>query len=561
MFAHAAESKGVELVAHYAQHDATLTRMRGDPLRLRQVLANLVGNAVKFTERGQVRVHVTRRAVQGRIAMEIVVEDTGIGIDASAQSGIFESFSQADGSTTRRYGGTGLGLAICRRLLTLMGGSIRVDSEPGAGSRFVIALSLPEPQIPYERLVDARPLAGRSVLVVDDNRASRTMLRELLTAYGMDVVTADGGRAALELLRQSAGDPARPLQMAVIDLGMPQMDGLQLVAAMRALPAAATLPVMLLTSPITSVDDQQLQRLGIRHHINKPVRREEMLLALCAMLGIQARLPISQPRPRGKVVHPRLRGTALVVEDNRTNQKVATAMLAALGVHSVLAENGQIAVDKVREQPFDLVLMDCQMPVMDGYAATAAIRALPAPRNRIPVIALTANALQGDEAKCMAAGMDGFLPKPLTLDHLATALGAWLPVAEVAPDPAASAIAPAPGTINMHQLATLQQIGTQAGTDLVAEVLRDFLEEADQHLPRLQQAIDAGDAKSLSRGAHALKSSTANLGAESLSALYRRLEAMGRNSQFDDARALLAELRGVHDDVVRRAHEILREAA
>jgi signal transduction histidine kinase/DNA-binding response OmpR family regulator len=566
MFAHAAESKGVELVAHYAQHDPTLTRMRGDPLRLRQVLANLVGNAVKFTERGEVLVRVSRRRTgDGRIAMEIVVQDTGIGIPVAAQARIFDSFSQADGSTTRRYGGTGLGLAICRRLLTLMGGDIRVDSEPGVGSRFGISVSLPEPQVPYERLVDARPLAGRRVLVVDDNRASLTMLRELLVAYGMEVTTADNGRAALALLGNGTGDPARPLQMAVIDLRMPQMDGLQLVAAIRALPAGAALPVMLLTSPIAPVDEQQLQRLGIRHHGNKPVRREELLLGLCGMLGVQARLPISQPRPRGKVVHPRLQGTVLVVEDNGTNQKVATAMLAALGLQSEVAENGQIAVDRVRERHFDLVLMDCQMPVMDGYAATAAIRALPGERRRIPIVALTANALQGDEARCIAAGMDGFLPKPLRLDQLATALARWLPVAEPAqapaPDTAASAIAPAPGTINMRQIATLQQIGLQAGTDLVGEVLRGFLEEADQHLPRLQQAIDAGDAKSLSRGAHALKSSTANLGAEVLSALYRRLEGMGRNHELEEARGLLAELRDAHESVVRRAQEILREAA
>ena len=554
MFAHTAESKGVELVAHYAQHDPTLTCVRGDPLRLRQVLANLVGNAVKFTDQGEVLVRVRRvRTADGRIDIEIVVQDTGIGIEPAAQAGIFESFSQADGTTTRRYGGTGLGLAICRRLLTLMGGTIDVDSAPGSGSRFTCRLVLPPAQVAPKRQVDARPLAGHSVLIVDDNHASRAMLVELLDAYGMQVSEAASGREALEKLHG--------VQLAVVDLQMPVMDGLQLAQAIRTQPDGA-LPLMLLTSQSATVDASQLQRLGIRHCLNKPVRREEFLLGLCSMLGIDARLPQPATAQRDDLAQLRLDGTVLIVEDNEINQKVASAMLAALGLKSAVAPNGRVAVDRVRGEIFDLVLMDCQMPVMDGYAATAAIRALPGDDRDVPILALTANALQGDEARCLAAGMNGFLTKPLTFQTLAATLSRWLPVAsrKHAAMPAVQAPSAA-GAINMKQIATLRDIGERAGTDLVGEVLQTFLEEAEPQLTRLEAAVQARDALVLARCAHALKSSCANLGAEALSALYRRLEALGRNNQVEEANVLLQELRRAHEAVIRQAQEILREAA
>jgi len=553
MFAHTAESKGVELVAHYAQHDPTLTSVRGDPLRLRQVLANLVGNAVKFTDCGEVLVRIHRgRNAAGDIDIQIAVQDTGIGIDPAAHAGIFQSFSQADGSTTRRYGGTGLGLAICRRLLTLMGGGIVVESAPGSGSRFTCRLTLPPARTPPKPLVDARPLAGHSVLIVDDNAASRAMLRELLSAYGVKVIEAANGHEALDRLQD--------VELAVIDLQMPGINGLQLAEIIRTRPHGK-LPLTLLTSRIATVDESQLQRLGIRHCLNKPVRREELLLAVCSMLGIDARVPQLTAARRDDATQMRLSGTVLIVEDNEINQQVASAMLAALGLRSAVAPNGQVAVDRVRAEKFDLVLMDCQMPVMDGYAATAAIRALPQDRRAIPILALTANALQGDEAKCLAAGMDGFLTNPLTFQKLATLLGRWLPTAPapVAAPPAQTSAGA--GAIDMRQIATLRDIGARAGTDLVSEVLQSFLEEAEPQWARLEAAVVARDAPILARCAHAMKSCCANLGAEQLSTLYRRLEAMGRNQQIDEARVLLQELRRAHEAVVSQAREILREAA
>src|SRR5690606_15764468 len=219
--------------------------------------------------------------------------------------------------------------------------------------------------------------------------------------------------------------------LAIIDLHMPEMNGLQLAAFIRAGQRTSRLPMMLLTSRIAPVDQNQMAQLGIRHAMNKPVRREQLLATISTMLGLEALLPgADDAAPSVDMAPPRLAGTVLVVEDNATNQKVAAAMLGALGVHSVVAENGLVAVEKVRSQHFDLVLMDCQMPVMDGFAATAAIRALTAESARMPILALTANAMQGDEARCLAAGMDGFLPKPMTLGMLAAALGRWLPAAQ-----------------------------------------------------------------------------------------------------------------------------------
>src|SRR5690606_8427182 len=241
----------------------------------------------------------------------------------------------------------------------------------------------------------------------DDNHASRRMLCELLEAYGMHVTAAASGQQALDLMARRAHAPL-PFELAIIDLHMPEMNGLQLAAFIRAGQRTSRLPMMLLTSRIAPVDQNQMAQLGICHAMNKPVRREQLLATISTMLGIEALLPgADDAAPSVDMAPPRLAGTVLVVEDNATNQKVAAAMLGALGVHSVVAENGLVAVEKVRSQHFDLVLMDCQMPVMDGFAATAAIRALTAESARIPILALTANAMQGDEARCLAAGMDG----------------------------------------------------------------------------------------------------------------------------------------------------------
>ncbi len=570
MFAPSAQTKGLELAAQFLPHDLMLAGVRGDPFRLRQALANLIGNAIKFTDQGEVVVRVAlEQHGDTEVAITLCVADTGIGIAEEALERIFESFSQADGSTTRRYGGTGLGLAICRRLLALMGGSIRVESEPGRGSQFFLQLKLPKARaLPRQRLA-TQALEGGRVLVVDDNQTNREILQQQLEGWHMQVACAQDGAEALNLLAQSGATTAS-FEIIVLDMHMPGMDGLQLARAIKALPEYSDTPLLMLASTVATVSEIERAATGIQRYLTKPVRRADLERVICSLLTSAPAEQDPGTPPTAAAVTDLLPASILLVEDNPINQEVATAMLGALGLQWTLAVDGQKALDLVRERDFDLVLMDCQMPVMDGFEATAAIRALPEGRGqRLPIIALTANAMQGDEQKCLGAGMNGFLAKPFTLAQLQGLLARWLPhtnapTSEPIPrGTGASGETPSPdsGVINMRQLETLREIGSRTGKDLVTSVLRRFLEAADGRMSEIEDAIRARDGQRLGRAAHALKSSTANLGAEALSGCYRHLEHLGREGRIDEASAFLANLRREHERAVLRIHQILQEAA
>jgi two-component system sensor histidine kinase/response regulator len=352
---------------------------------------------------------------------------------------------------------------------------------------------------------------------------------------------------------------------------MPEMDGLQLARAIKALPEFSDTPLLMLASTMANVSEIERAAAGIQRYLNKPVRRADLQRVICGMLTSAPAEQDPGTPPTAAAATGVLPGSVLLVEDNSINQDVATAMLAALGLHSTLAVNGQQALDLVRERDFDLVLMDCQMPVMDGFEATAAIRALPEGRGqRLPIIALTANAMQGDEQKCLCAGMNGFLAKPFTLAQLHGLLARWLPHTSTAPtlevtlrrtDASSETMPPDSGAINMRQLETLREIGSRAGKDLVTGLLHRFLEAADGRMSEIETAISERDGQRLGRAAHALKSSTANLGAEALSGCYRQLEHLGREGRIEEAGALLANLRREHERAVSRIHQILQEAA
>jgi signal transduction histidine kinase/HPt (histidine-containing phosphotransfer) domain-containing protein/ActR/RegA family two-component response regulator len=421
MFAQPAKAKGIKLATQFIGQDGLLV-LRGDPFRLRQVIANLVGNAVKFTDAGEVLVRVMlREKTAGEAVIRLSVMDTGIGIAPRALTSIFEHFSQADSSTTRRFGGTGLGLAICRSLLGLMGGSIGVESAPGKGSKFLVDLRLPVSQA-----VPAQPLAA-----------------SVLQTFGHE----------------------SPLKQSACQLG----------------------------------------------------------------------------------------GTVLLVEDDPVNQLVAIAMLRKLGLSWQLANNGAQAVACVRKFAFDLVLMDCQMPEMDGFDATAIIRRLPQCGTNLPIIALTANTMQGDEQKCLDAGMDAFLAKPYTLVTLRATLARWLVAAP------SRVFVIEPPAINLAAIETLRQLDASGGMGLIKELFAAFLESADQGMARLQTAMTAGNSRALGQVAHALKSSTANVGAQVLSGCYRELEKFGREDNLDEARAIFGRVRREHDRAVSQIHELLME--
>jgi two-component system, sensor histidine kinase and response regulator len=586
MFAQPAEAKGLELAVQFTPNDAPMM-LRGDPFRLRQVVSNLVGNAIKFTEEGEVVVRVALLAREstdeGAVTrVRITVEDTGIGIAPQALEKIFEQFSQADGSTTRQYGGTGLGLAICRRLLALMNGLVRVESTLGRGSRFIVDLRLPDARSQAPIAMDVSLLHGVRVLVVDDNSTNRSILQQQLQGWQMQVRCVDGGGPALQAMAAAVA-ASEPYQVAILDMHMPAMDGLQLAQRIQAEAALARTRLMMLSSTYANADQHTRAQAGILRYLNKPIRRAELQRAV---LGVLAARPDGDapPPPMPTVSVGRLRGRVLLVEDNPINQGVAKAMLGKLGVQWELASDGAEAVERVRAAAFDLVLMDCQMPVMDGYQATAAIRALPGDRgSTLPIVALTANAMQGDEQLCRDAGMNGFLAKPYTLAALHATLSGWLAAGDepvgartaralptVADEaavagPRAAAVAEAlpealGPAINPAAIDVLRELDEPGSSELVTQLVGSFLSSADDNLARLSEALAQGHAKGCAQLAHSLKSSAANLGARSLAACYRELEKCGREGRIDDARRLLDSTRREQQRALSELRE-LREMA
>jgi signal transduction histidine kinase/DNA-binding response OmpR family regulator len=429
LLAKQAHQKGLELTC--LVDDDLPAVVGGDPTRLRQVLVNLVGNAVKFTEHGEVAVRVSGGDVRGgRVIARCIVRDTGIGISASAASRLFQPFAQADGSTTRQYGGTGLGLAICKRLIELMGGEIGVESTPGVGSTFWFTVPL-EARPDTSATPSTSALQGLKVLCVDDHATNRALLRAHLRRWEMEVEEAPNGERALARLREAAAT-SKPIRLVVVDYFMPRMDGIAFATQMRADPTFAGVPIVMLTSYADRTRKAEARAAGIRRVLTKPVRRAQLLDTVLAALapepapGTTAAAPPARTPPQPS--HARI----LVAEDNPVNQQLARAMLLRLGYQTDVAGNGQEAVDSVMNVPYDLVLMDCQMPVMDGFEATRIIREREGASRHTNIIAVTANAMEGDRERCLAAGMDDYLAKPFRAGDLRRALAKWLPAG--APD-------------------------------------------------------------------------------------------------------------------------------
>ncbi len=533
-----AHAKGLELNLALPP-DLTPGRL-GDPTRLRQVLTNLVGNAVKFTEQGEVMVEL--RAVGETVRFE--VRDTGIGIAPEIQDRLFQPFTQADASTTRRFGGTGLGLTISRQLVEQMGGWIGVESAPGQGSTFRFELPLPTlDQVPTAPAVD---LSGRRVLVVDDNATNRRTLKAHLSHLGLAVVTAETGPAALQLLSQ---DPA--FDVIVLDFNMPGMDGEQLAEAMLALPGLTFVPRLLLSSG-TTLSAQRRHQLGIVACLLKPVRRRQLERALREALGAnrghdaaEAGLEPTPAWPGRKI---------LVAEDNLVNQKVVARLLAKFGLKVSLVENGAEALKQLIQERFDLILMDCQMPVMDGYQATRSLRARERSQNlaRTPVIALTAHAGEGEREKCLAAGMDDYLSKPVTKQALTQILARHLQAQ------------PKPPPDHAHKTQVFDLEATLKALDgdqeLLAEMIALFQQDAPRRLAALEQAQRQGNAAALAEAAHAIKGMAGHFHAENLRAQAAALEQAARAGDADHSgsrtQRLIAAVRELMTAIeVEKAHD------
>jgi two-component system, sensor histidine kinase and response regulator len=564
-----AHAKKLELACRI--DDRLPAAVRGDPYRFRQVLTNLVANAVKFTEKGEVVVAV---GVDGQQRLHVGVRDTGIGIADETRKRLFTAFAQADGSTTRRYGGTGLGLAISRHLVDLMGGQIGADSVLGQGSNFWFTLPLVAadslPAVPYPG-----DLAGRRVLVVDDNATNAEILSYHVLAVGMRCETAADGLAGLQRLRQAERE-GNAFELAIIDMKMPRMDGLELAAAVRNDPALAALRIVLVTSLHSQDELTRAREAGICAYLSKPVRRHELYRALAQAVGGVA-APEAAPTDAGAAL--RLNCRVLMAEDNGVNQFVARNMLKSLGCEFEIVPNGAEAVAAAQRGGYDMLLMDCQMPVMDGYEATRRIRQWEAQEKtradaaRLPIVALTANALLGDADLCREAGMDDHLAKPYTRNQLGALMARWLPPQLVegsldaprthpAPLVGDTAAVPADGTeaLDAKALAGIRELDDGEGA-ILAEVITIFLDEVPRHLLALQEALHRQDSAELARAAHAFKSASGNVGAARVVKLCREIEHVGRSGKLGDAPMLLQQIEQQIDVVQPLLRDQIRQTA
>jgi signal transduction histidine kinase/CheY-like chemotaxis protein/HPt (histidine-containing phosphotransfer) domain-containing protein len=536
-----AHAKGLELATSVDVNVPAF--LRGDAGRVRQVLVNLLANAVKFTERGEVagRVELVSTSVDG-IVVRVEVADTGVGISAETQARLFTSFTQADASTTRLYGGSGLGLAISKQLVELMGGEIGVESVVGSGSRFWFTLSLAIPEG-----VDEHPrrstttLTGLSVLVVDDNDTNRRILEETLRSWGAVPTLAVSGSRALALLR----DPGSgPFSLAILDYLMPEMDGLQLAQAICHDPSIATLPMVLLTSSSLREDRATAEAVGIEVFLTKPVRESALFDCVATVMGLTAAPPTAETATQPGAGSPRS-SYLLVVEDNIINQKVAAQSLKRLGYRVDIAVNGREAIEAVTRCCYDAVFMDCQMPVMDGYQATRSIRALLAPARNTPIIAMTAGAMVGDREKCLAAGMDDYLAKPVQWDLVADVLVRWITPARLTNSgiliPATVATNRTPSAVlDAGVVANLRDLGL--GDQEMAELIEAFVTDVATRFRDLHTALEGPDVGLLARTCHTLKGSSTSMGAAGMGLLCAELETQASSADLAGAPDTLSRL-------------------
>jgi len=537
--AEGAQAKGLELLC-LVHHDVPAT-LRGDPGRLRQILVNLVGNAIKFTEQGEVVLRVTRSEQSAEVALlRFEVVDTGIGIAAEIQPRLFRSFVQADGSTTRRYGGTGLGLAISKRLVALMGGDIGVKSRPGQGSTFWFTARLGRPAEAGVRPADSTRLAGRRVLIVDDNATNRAILRQQLTHWGLRVAGVEDGPKALLALR-SAASGGKPHELAVLDMKMPGMDGLALARVIRDDPSVADCKIVLLTSFGQAGHAQEAVRAGVAGYLTKPVDESDLHDCLVeVILGEGAGRRPLVTRHSLQEGRPAAVSRVLVAEDNEVNQKVAVRILEKLGCRVDVADNGAEAVAACERTSYAAVFMDGQMPVLDGFEATARIREQEKGRARTPIIAMTASAMQGDRERCLAAGMDDYVSKPVSPEAMEAVLRRVLAPSVPEPAPGLEPGGEREAPVDEAVLATLWGIDSD-GT-LLGEVIDTFLRIAPLRLASLGKAVAKSDAVALERTAHNFLGSCANIGAKSMANVCARLEQQGRASNLEGTALLVAQL-------------------
>ena len=560
-----AQAKGLEL--HYSVAPDVPAYVRGDPGKLRQVLSNLIDNAIKFTLSGEVSVRASLvRETESDLTLRFAVTDSGIGIPPDRMDSLFQSFTQVDSSTTRRFGGTGLGLAISKQLVEIMNGDVGVESEPGKGSTFWFTAVLEKVSDAESPLrMRAADIRGRRVLVIDDNEINRRILRAQLESWGCRHEEIIGGRQALEMLREAvqAGDP---FEVAVIDYQMPGMDGEELGRAIKADPIIRNTALVLLTSMGRRGDAARMKEIGFSAYLTKPINPSHLQGCLATIL-----LPEFSPsREISPLVtrhtlaeNERRRGLRiLVVEDHPTNRKVAIQILRKLGYQVEAVSNGQEAVDVLARVPFDVILMDCQMPEMDGYEATARIRKMDGLVRYIPIIAMTAHAMKGDRERCLQAGMNDYIAKPIEARHLNAIIHKQVRGTRIGcvPDFSGESALSVPdsnvsdsdsGKVVFDRPALLERVYDDE--QFLLETLRSYLVETDLSMGKLQEAIENEDLVCVRDCAHSLKGGAANISAYAMREAALQIETAAKNLDS----AVIRDLYGVLMNEYERLKQVL----
>ncbi|MBT3352014.1 MAG: transporter substrate-binding domain-containing protein, partial [Nitrospinaceae bacterium] len=556
VFSSRAYEKNIELITRFPP--GIPHRFVGDQGRVRQILNNLIGNAVKFTEKGHVLLEIEKiEPLTEHFSLRISVQDTGVGIEASKLDHIFDKFTQADTSTTREYGGTGLGLSISKQLSEMMGGGIGVSSRLGEGSKFWVDLSFPiDTQAPAEAGQRSN-LSDVRVLIVDDNEIGRQVIHEQIMSIKMRNGNYASGESALRALReaQESGDP---FQIAILDQRMPGMDGLTLARHIKSDPGIRETVLVILSSE--DIPLHEMADMEVAAYLKKPVRPSELHDTLVKAWGAPSPKNETDSITSGGKIETRfgrdtlsrqrapsiISARLLVVEDNQVNQMVAKEILEKYGCRVDIAGDGKEALEQMKILPYDAVLMDCLMPVMDGYEATRQIRRKEQSKgDHIPIIAMTANAMKGDREKCLEAGMDDYVSKPVNPDKLLKALLRWVEKKSVPPadpGPPSALSAPSDEILDLEHLSAMAKLGEASGEDILKKLIDKFFSDTPQRLSSLKEVLAGGDAQALEQQAHSLKGSSANLGARRMAEVCERLEQSAHENRIEGAEELLAEV-------------------
>ena len=556
-----AQEKRIEL-AEFVKPNVPI-HLKGDPVRLRQVLTNLVGNAVKFTAEGEIVVTVSKESeTANQTVLRFEVKDTGIGIAPEVQGRLFQAFRQADTSTTRHFGGTGLGLAISKQLALLMGGEIGVFSTPGSGSTFWFTAKFEmQADAPQTAATAPLDLCGLRVLIVDDNPTNRHILHCQLSSWKMVPTCVPGGKEALAILKQALA--TKPFDLAILDMQMPEMDGLMLASTIKADPQTAGMSLMILTS-MGRLSSEEIQKAGVAAYLTKPVKQSllyDQIASVVAGIPKEA-LPERAMSKDALACSPVKSTRILVAEDNVINQMVTLGQLQKLGYCADLAVNGLEVLIALRKADYGIILMDCQMPEMDGYEATRRIRADTSLARQPKIIAVTAHAMAGDSAKCLASGMDDYISKPVKLEDLGAKIARWESIpGEGAETPAAAqpSASPAPGgkpALDRERLETLRELDMDGDAGFFISLLETYRQSARADLDAMKGALACGAFDKLRDKAHSLKGSSRNIGAEEIGDMCQEMEALAGAQSKGDAEELLQRL---SREFARAEQEIARE--